>query len=458
MSDTLKQTTDLANVLDYLDRTKGVVQENAPNIAQRFERLKEQIGQSHEDDPYFRTLVAYAVQDFSRVAGQVLPDSHPLAKEMTELATSAPNIQSKEVQQLMVETSKLKDQRLVDQIREVVDQVSSGMADPEHPDVMFSLDKIHEAINATSPVNHAPDDMPAAGGEQKKPGLHPSPGGGQSEGNASPSGQTGPKEEPERAKPHTEGAAQRDPAGGDKNASSKKSEPDAQTEPEQPVVQKMSMGAALVGGFSRLAGALASKIEAEPSSLSPGWLDRAREKSSQHDAARAEKDMDRTAQLGSEAVEAMQALRQGPGSSIMAAIADAAANNPGGMSAVLSEMKPGGRYESLHGQFVSEKENNQAFASNLESAAEKLGAYGKGREAAQKIAETMGTTTRVEQRFAQIDAQIGKEAEGLPGTKPGTSMIEELSEKAKELVKKAAETLASIFRAAPTRGPTMSPG
>lgn len=168
--------------------------------------------------------------------------------------------------------------------------------------------------------------------------------------------------------------------------------------------------------------------------------------------------IDRTAQLGSEAVEAMQALRQGPGSSIMAAIAEAAANNPGGMSAVLSEMKPGGKYESLHGQFVSEKENNQAFASHLESAAEKLGAYGKGREAAQKIAETMGTTARVEQRFAQIDAQIGKEAEGLPGSKPGTSMIEELSEKTKELVKKAAETLASIFRAAPSSGPTMSPG
>lgn len=220
--------------------------------------------------------------------------------------------------------------------------MTSGVADPEHPDFQFSVEKLSRAVEAAQKTVGSETTAAPQTEEAKKPGLHPSPGGGQSEGNASPSGQTGPKEEPERAKPHTEGAAQRDPAGGDKNASSKKSEPDAQTEPEQPVVQKMSMGAALVGGFSRLAGALASKIEAEPSSLSPGWLDRAREKSSQHDAARAEKDMDRTAQLGSEAVEAMQALRQGPGSSIMAAIADAAANNPGGMSAVLSEMKPGG--------------------------------------------------------------------------------------------------------------------
>lgn len=458
MSDTMNPIHNLASVIDYLERTKDIVREHAPDVAQRFERLKERVSQDPEDNPYLRNDVAYAVQDFSRVVGQVLPDNHPLSQEMAERATQSPEIKSKELQNLLASTSSLTDQRLVNQIRGVVDDMTSGVADPEHPDFQFSVEKLSRAVEAAQKTIGSGTTAAPQTEEVKKPGLHPSPGGGQSEGNGSPSGQTGPNQEPESAKPNTEGAAPRDPAGGDKNASSKKPEPDAQTEPEQPVVQKMSMGAALVGGFSRLAGALASKIEAEPSSLSPGWLDRAREKSSQHDAARAEKDMDRTAQLGSEAVEAMQALRQGPGSSIMAAIAEAAANNPGGMSAVLSEMKPGGRYESLHGQFVSEKENNQAFASNLESAAEKLGAYGKGREAAQKISETMGTTARVEQRFAQIDAQIGKEAEGLPGTKPGTSMIEELSEKTKELVKKAAETLASIFRAAPTSGPTMSPG
>ncbi|WP_238332689.1 hypothetical protein [Acetobacter sp. DmW_136] len=444
--------------MDYLDRTKDVVREHAPDIVQRFERLKERASRAPEDDLFLRTEIAYAVQDFSRVAGPVLPDTHPLATEMAELATSAPDVQSKDVQKLIAKTANLTDQRLVDQIRDVVDHISSGTADPEHPDVLFSIDKLNRAIGTKSIVNDVQNESGPQSTDENRPGLHPSPGGGHAEENKPSADQTTPQKEEGRAGPQNAEPTTKEPVGTDKEQNTVDKEPEAQKDPDAQVVQKMSMGAALVGGFSRLAGALATKLEAEPSSVSPGWLDRAREKSQRHDAARAEKDMDHTAHLGSEAIEAMQALRQGPGSSILAAISEAAASDPGGMSAVLSEMKPGGKYASLHGQFEAEKQNNQAFASNLENAASKLDAYGKGREAAQKVGETMSTTTRVEQRFAQIDAQIGKEAESLPGSKAGTSMVEELGEKTKELVKKAVETLARLFRAAPSSGPTMSPG
>ncbi|BAI01073.1 hypothetical protein [Acetobacter pasteurianus] len=43
MSETLTQIADLANVMDYLDRTKDVVREHAPDVVQRFERLKERV-------------------------------------------------------------------------------------------------------------------------------------------------------------------------------------------------------------------------------------------------------------------------------------------------------------------------------------------------------------------------------------------------------------------------------
>ncbi|MBO1360179.1 hypothetical protein J2D73_10250 [Acetobacter sacchari] len=218
------------------------------------------------------------------------------------------------------------------------------------------------------------------------------------------------------------------------------------------------MGAAVIGGFSRLAGALASKIEAQPSSVTPGWMERAMERSKNHAEARSEREMDQTARMGSEAVEAMQALRQGPGSSILSAIRDAAANDPGGVSGVLSEMKPGGKYAALHSQFETEKQNSQSFVAGLEDAAAKVQAYGKGREAAYKLGETLGTSTRVEQRFAQIDARIGHEAASVPGDRPGSSMLENMSEKARELVQKAIEAVSRMFRAAPSSGPTMAPG
>lgn len=458
MSETLTQIADLANVMDYLDCTKDVVREHAPDVVQRFERLKERVSRAPEDDLFLRTEIAYSVQDFSRVAGPVLPDTHPLAAEMKERATSAPEINSEEVQHLLASTVSLTDQRLVNQIRGMVEDMRSGVADPEHPDFLFSIEQLERAVSGAQNVNEPQSSSDTRPTDETRPGLHPSPGGGHAEENNPSADQTTPQKEGSRTEPQNAEQAKKEPAGTDKAQSTDKKEPETQKEPEAPVVQKMSMGAALVGGFSRLAGALATKLEAEPGKLSPGWLDRAREKSQRHDAAQAEKNMDHTAHLGSEAVEAMQALRQGPGSSILAAIAEAAASDPGGMSAVLSEMKPGGKYASLHGQFEAEKQNNQAFASSLENAASKLDAYGKGREAAQKLGETMNTSTRVEQRFAQIDAQIGKEAESLPGSKPGTSMMEELGEKTKELVKKAVETLARLFRAAPSSGPTMSPG
>ncbi|KAA8385925.1 hypothetical protein FOH24_14400 [Acetobacter tropicalis] len=64
MSDTMNPIHNLASVIDYLERTKDIVREHAPDVAQRFERLKERVSQDPEDNPYLRNDVAYAVQDF----------------------------------------------------------------------------------------------------------------------------------------------------------------------------------------------------------------------------------------------------------------------------------------------------------------------------------------------------------------------------------------------------------
>lgn len=212
------------------------------------------------------------------------------------------------------------------------------------------------------------------------------------------------------------------------------------------------------GLFTRLAQAI--RPEAVQQTVTPGsnWMAKAQTMNAAHGQQADANHLDQTEALGLKAQSALEAVQNTPASSVMREIAEAAKSEPNGMDGVLSEMRPGGRHEGLQSRFQAERSTNQAFAAQLKEAGEAVAAYGAHREKSADIGVQRGTEAQVEQRFNGLDSKIGELAKGVPGKEAGTSMVEDLSEKARELVKKAVEAVASVFRPSPSASASASPG
>lgn len=443
MSETITPQNTVDNVLSYLDRVRDAVAQQAPGVAASYDTLKKNLSEAPDGGLSASSMkrLAFTVQDFERAVGPVLPQAHPMTTRLREEATTLPGEVDPTVTALMAQTATAKDQTVVDRIRDVARTVVTEKMSTAHPSLAYEVDEIQKALHAA----------PSSGASRPEPSTgraHASPGGGDQ------AAQQGSGTQNTSASP--EGSA--DPAGTrqqpDPKSDTTSGNPE-QTETRTP--QRMSVASAAVNGFSRLANAIATQIEARPPTTDDSWLNRASAYSQRQSEARADRDMDRTAQLGSEAVDALRAMKQGSGAGIMTEISNAASGNPDGVAGVLSGMKPGGRYADLYSRFETEKVNNQEFAAQIEDAGAKLGAYSKGREAADALGAKLGTADRITQRFTQIDAQVAAEAGTVPGKTPGTSMVEDMSEKAKELVKKALDAISRIFRPGPSAGASMSP-
>ena len=160
---------------------------------------------------------------------------------------------------------------------------------------------------------------------------------------------------------------------------------------------------------------------------------------------RLDPEITRTQQAGKNAAAAIEELVAGPARGIQAKISAAAQSEPGGINAVISEMRPDGKYASLRSEFDGALLQNEAFAKSYDKAVGALQQYGN-----QKLS--------LEQRFDQFqqDRGILKEKLGgieeglaaaavLPGKEPGKSMIEELGEKLNEFFKKVFDNVKQAF-------------
>jgi len=447
MSETLIQPkADLDNVFTYLDRTREALAGHSPGIVAAYDRLRNESRNPDVDkDDQFRTRVAYAVQDMGREIGGVLPDSHPLKPEMDGRAKIYPGLSQPDVQQMMAASDRL-EQRTVNAVRSLARDLVSGGQDPTHPDVQHVIKNLRETVA---------DELKEGPAVETPPRMHRSPG----EGTAPPdAGAKGAGNDPREASPGRTGPDGRADAAAEGKASPASDAPGQRGDQRGPATdggpQPAQNGPAENGssrvvkgfGFGRIADTLANYIETRPRQTSPDWMDRTREFSAQKHEARDRSSLDATEKAGREALDAMRLVREQPASAVMSAMSDAAKHDPNGMAGVLSEMKPGGKYADLHGQYSAEKQNNQAFAAQLDDASAKLGAYGKGREAAEAIGARLNESESVTKRFSALDASIAREAGELPGKDAGKSMFEELGEKASELAKKAIEMISSLVR------------
>ncbi|MBG0808138.1 hypothetical protein IY145_01745 [Methylosinus sp. H3A] len=161
---------------------------------------------------------------------------------------------------------------------------------------------------------------------------------------------------------------------------------------------------------------------------------------------------------GCAALDAMGALRDAPGASILNRIQDAAANNKGGMNVVLEGMKAGGPFEGLRKELKAAIGQNNAFGAAYDRAAEALIQYGKDRGAIISALASNPNASNWNEHFKKLDAAVGEAASSIPKKEGDGSMLEHLGEKAREIVEKVLEKIKAVFHRDPEARPSPSPG
>ena len=141
------------------------------------------------------------------------------------------------------------------------------------------------------------------------------------------------------------------------------------------------------------------------------------------------------------AVEAVQSFASGPGSAILAKIQEAAKSEPGGMQAVLSEMREGGRYSGLRSQFNADMVMEKGMAAAYDKMAVSLQQYGADRNVVSAIGAQRGTMSALDARFDGLDAEIGKATSMLPSKAEGKSVMDDLGDKLREVVERAVNAI-----------------
>ena len=150
------------------------------------------------------------------------------------------------------------------------------------------------------------------------------------------------------------------------------------------------------------------------------------------------------------ALEALQAFSANEGATVMARIHEASRTEPGGMAAVLSEMRQGGRFFDLRQQFNNALETERGVAGAYDKAAAALGRYAQDRTTVQDIIGRRPDVDALTARFEQMDARIGEAAASTPSRSDGKSMIDDLAQRAAELLHRAVDAVKSVFSRSPS--------
>jgi len=144
---------------------------------------------------------------------------------------------------------------------------------------------------------------------------------------------------------------------------------------------------------------------------------------------------------GRAALDALQTLGNGGGAAIMGRIRQAAASDPEGRAGVVSEMREGGRFAGLLGQFNTALDSDRALAGAYDCAAAALYRYGKDRAAVEDIIGRRTDGDAISARFQPMDSAIGEAAVATP-SRNGRDMLDDPVQKAADLLRRAAEAVA----------------
>ena len=422
-------------ILDKLEKAQQAVAKYDRPLSERIEDLARQATDPlRANQRSFQHEVAYAFQDAERKAGS-LPVSPEARTEITRLAGSAPGLDNERMLTLMRSTTGIDDAE-VREIRRAGAEIGRQV-NQDTPDIRSQIEVLENRVRLA-------ERAPEANAEQTAPSTPQ----GAGQAATSPERPGGSAQErptnPERPDT-TQGTKAAEWAEGNARAQAQAQ----QTSAGQPGFIRTTgldavMGALRGGGASTgapwdpLPTPFGARLSAFESNLLAG-----RDEITLRDAERS----------GRLALDALEGFRTGEGATVMNRIQAAARSDPGGMAAVLSEMREGGRFADLRQQFNNALTDEKGFARAYDQAASALAQYGQARTGIDQIISRRQDATNLSAKFEQLDAQMGEAAGSTPSRREGRNMLDDIAKQAAEIVQRAVDAVRSLFtRSAPEAG------
>ena len=431
------------DLITRLDQDASRVAAKDPDLSRSIHQLAEAAAKRPErtDEAGFRTRVAYALQDMEKLGGPIGSVPQGLREEMGRLAVTAPGLQNDRLQEMMRATPSMDDARLVREVRTLATNVGARGADQNGPDVRDRIDALENRVRLAPSAPAA--SAPSTNVEQR---------GATSEDRA---GRPAAPEAAQAARSPGRSSAEAQPGWTQQSPRQQGRDTPSQAAPQATVTARGP------GMIAQALAALAQNARQE----NPSW-DRqptpVGERSERHENVFQQR-RDETIIQGAEksqraALDSIQAFASGPASNILTKIQDAAKSEPGGMQAVLSEMREGGRFAGLRSQFNADLVVERGAAAAFDRMAGNLQQYGADCSAVAAIGARQNTTAALEGRFEKLDAEIGKAASVIPSKQDGKSVVDDLGDKLKEILDRAVSAVKSAFTPSAERNARASAG
>ena len=390
--------------LEHLQRAQPVIANLDRNLAQTIQSLTQQgADPERREQPAFRHQVAYALQDLEKLPVWPIPITPEFRSEITRLAATAPELENEQMLALMLGTGSLEDKRLVQDIRRTGTEIGR-QADQSTPATQATIEALENRVRL-SPRHDEPPSEPRQAASDRPLEANTARGGGPSL--------------------HDDPASQQTP--------------DRQTHPR--------------GALDTIFRGMRPKDQGSGAPWNPPptpLAGRLAAFESQMQERRDERALGRVERSGRAALEALDAFRIGEGAIMMNRIRAAARTEPGGIAAVLSEMRQGGRFADLRQQFNSALETERGVMAAYDKAATALARYGQDRVGIEQVIARRPDAANLSAKFEQMDAQIGDAAGGTPSRRDGKSMMDDLAQKAAELLHRAVDAVKSAFNRSPS--------
>jgi hypothetical protein len=411
-------------LLDRMERAVPLIRQLDPALGRAIERLVQQ-GSDPESrgQQGFRHEVAYRLQDLEKTPIGRIEITPGLRTEMTQLVGSAPGLENPRMLALLGSTGALQDRVLIKEIRAAGGEIGRE-ADQGNPERISRIENLENRVRLSQRPAETLENT-SAKSEQGPPSVEHQP-------------------------PQATTTAQARPAdGGSANGQTQQ----AAGQPQQVLAAQTPLDTI----FSRMRHG-GSKEEGAPWDPAPTPMkDRL---SAFETVMQSGKDMrliESAEKTGRAALEALRGFSTGEGAEVMGRIQQAAKADPGGMAAVMSEMREGGRYADLRGQFNNALLDERGMSKAYDSAASSLAQYAKDRPGIEQAIARRPDAANIAAKFESLDAAIGEAAGATPSRKDGRSMVDDLAKTAAELVQRAVEAVKSVFRKGPSEDASARP-
>ena len=394
----------MRELLEHLERAQPVIANLDRNLAQTIQALTQHgADPERRAQPAFRHQVAYALQDLERLPVWPIPITPEFRSEIARLAATAPGLENQHMLALMRGTASLEDKRLIQDIRRAGTEIGR-QADQSTPATQTTIEALENRVRL-SPRRAEPS--------------------------------------PDPRRPASERPLEAD------TSRSGPQPPDDPASQQSPIARRTHPGGALDVIFR----GMRPKDQGSGGPWNPPptpMAGRLAAFESQMQERRDERTLGRAEKSGRAALDALDAFRTGEGAIVMNRIRAAARAEPGGIAAVLAEMRTGGRFADLRQQFNNALATERGVMAAYDKAAAALARYGQDRVGIEQVIARRPDAANLSSKVEQMDAQIGEAAGGTPSRRDGKNMMDDLAQRAAELLQRAVDAAKSLFNRSPS--------